>query len=152
MPEPGMVIIGGGMAGARAIVSLRANGWQGGITLISEETLLPYDRPPLSKAMLTDEPEPQPVYLLDDSMLASLNATLLRGVAATAIDRRARMVLRGDGSSIGYHKLLIATGARPRRLTLPGGELAYTLRDFADGDRLRNRLRNSASAAVMAIE
>ena len=53
------------------------------ITLVGEETLLPYDRPPLSKAMITDEQEPQPVYLLDEGMLASLKATLLRGVRAT---------------------------------------------------------------------
>ena len=57
MAEAGMVIVGGCMAGARAIVGLRANGWQGAITLIGEETLLPYDRPPLSKAMLTEEKE-----------------------------------------------------------------------------------------------
>lgn len=149
MPDAGMVIVGGGMAGARAIVSLRANGWQGPITLISEETLLPYDRPPLSKAMLTDEPEPQPVYLLDESMIASLNATLIRSARATGIDRRIKAVLLEDGRTVSYDKLLIATGAKPRKLTLPGGELAYTLRDFADGDHLRKHLRSSASAAIV---
>ncbi len=149
MPDAGMVIVGGGMAGARAIVSLRANGWQGPITLISEETLLPYDRPPLSKAMLTDEPEPQPVYLLDESMIASLNATLIRSARATGIDRRIKAVLLEDGRTVSYDKLLIATGAKPRKLTLPGGELAYTLRDFVDGDHLRKHLRSSASAAIV---
>jgi 3-phenylpropionate/trans-cinnamate dioxygenase ferredoxin reductase subunit len=149
MPEPGMVIIGGGMAGARAIVSLRANGWQGAVSLITEETLLPYERPPLSKAMLTDEPEPQPVYLLDESMLASLNATVIRGVRATGIDRGAKQALLADGRAIAYHKLLIATGAKPRKLTIQGGELAYTLRDFADGDHLRKSLRASTSAAII---
>jgi len=149
MPDAGMVIVGGGMAGARAIVSLRANGWQGPITLISEETLLPYDRPPLSKAMLTDEPEPQPVYLLDESMIASLNATLIRSARAFGIDRRIKAVLLEDGRTVSYDKLLIATGAKPRKLTLPGGELAYTLRDFADGDHLRKHLRSSASAAIV---
>ncbi|WP_395688668.1 NAD(P)/FAD-dependent oxidoreductase [Aestuariivirga sp.] len=149
MPEPGMVIVGGGMAGARAIVSLRANGWPGPVTLITEETLLPYERPPLSKAMITDEPEPQPVYLLDEGMLASLNATTIRGVRATGIDRQSKGILLADGRAIAYHKLLIATGAKPRKLTLPGGELAYTLRDFADGDHLRRSLRASASAAII---
>jgi len=144
-----MVIVGGGMAGARAIVSLRANGWQGAVTLITEETLLPYERPPLSKAMLTDEPEPQPVFLLDESMLASLNATVIRGTAATGIDRTDKAVLLADGRAIGYKKLLIATGAKPRKLTIQGGELAYTLRDFADGDHLRKSLRASTSAAII---
>ena len=144
-----MVIVGGGMAGARAIVSLRASGFQGPITLVSEETLLPYDRPPLSKAMLTDEQEPQPVYLLDESMIASLNATFIRGCRASAIDRKARALVLEDGRALRYDKLLIATGAKPRRLAIEGGELAYTLRDFADGDHLRNRLRASSSAAII---
>jgi 3-phenylpropionate/trans-cinnamate dioxygenase ferredoxin reductase component len=144
-----MVIVGGGMAGARAIVNLRASGWEGDITLVGEETLLPYDRPPLSKAMITDEQEPQPVYLLDDSMLASLKATLLRGVRATGIDRANKVLHLEDGASLAYGKLLIATGARPRRLTLPGGELGYTLRDYADGDHLRNRIRASESVAII---
>ena len=149
MSEAGIVIVGGGMAGARAIVSLRANGYQGPVTLVSEETLLPYDRPPLSKAMLLEENEPQPVLLLDDSMIASLNAIFVRGVKATAIDRKQKALVLEDGRAIAYDKLLIATGAKPRRLSIVGGELAYTLRDFADGDHLRNRLRQSTSAAII---
>jgi 3-phenylpropionate/trans-cinnamate dioxygenase ferredoxin reductase subunit len=149
MADQGMVIVGGGMAGARAIVSLRANGWQGSITLIGEETLLPYDRPPLSKAMLTEEKEPSPAYLLDESMIASLKAHFLRGARAVSIDRQAKAVVLEDGRAISYGKLLIATGAKPRRLSIEGGELAYTLRDFADGDHLRSRLRASASAAIV---
>ena len=144
-----MVIVGGGMAGARAIVNLRASGYAGPITLISEETLLPYDRPPLSKAMLVEEHEPNPVYLLDDSMMASLGASFIRGNAATRIDRAEKRVHLADGSDIAYDKLLIATGAKPRHLSISGGELAYTLRDFADGDHLRNRLRASKSAAII---
>ena len=149
MSEAGMVIVGGGMAGARAIVSLRANGWQGPVTLVSEETLLPYDRPPLSKAMLTDDQEPTPVNLLDDSMIASLNAIFIRGSRAVAIDRANKSVTLADGRAIAYDKLLIATGAKPRRLGIEGGELAYTLRDFADADHLRGRLRASATAAIV---
>ena len=149
MPDSGMVIVGGGMAGARAIVSLRANGWDGPITLISEETLLPYDRPPLSKAMLTEEQEPSPTYLLDESMIASLKADFVRGARAIGIDRAKKTVVLEDGRAIPYEKLLIATGAKPRRLTIEGGELAYTLRDFADGDHLRSRLRASRSAAIV---
>jgi 3-phenylpropionate/trans-cinnamate dioxygenase ferredoxin reductase subunit len=149
MSEAGMVIVGGGMAGARAIVSLRANGWSGPITLIGEETLLPYDRPPLSKAMLTEEKEPSPAYLLDESMISSLNAIFVRGARAETIDRKAKAVVLEDGRAIAYDRLLIATGAKPRRLTIEGGELAYTLRDFADGDHLRSRLRASASAAIV---
>jgi 3-phenylpropionate/trans-cinnamate dioxygenase ferredoxin reductase subunit len=149
MSDAGMVIVGGGMAGARAIVSLRANGFQGPVTLVGEETLLPYERPPLSKAMLVDEQEPQPVLLLDEGMIASLNAVFVRGVKAIGIDRKAKVLVLEDGRAIAYDKLLIATGAKPRRLTIEGGELAYTLRDFADGDHLRSRLRQSKSAAII---
>ena len=149
MSDAGMVIVGGGMAGARAIVSLRASGFQGPITLVSEETLLPYDRPPLSKAMLVEEQEPQPVLLLDEGMIASLNAIFVRDVKAIGIDRKAKALMLEDGRAISYDKLLIATGAKPRRLSIEGGELAYTLRDFADGDHLRSRLRQSKSAAII---
>lgn len=149
MAEAGMVIIGGGMAGARAVVNLRASDWQGPVTLVSEETLAPYDRPPLSKAMLTEEQEPQPVTLLDEGMMASLNAHFIRGNRAVKIDRASKTVVLEDGHSLSYQKLLIATGAKPRRLTIPGGELAYTLRDFADGDHLRHRLRAVKSAAIV---
>ena len=144
-----MVIVGAGMAGARAIVSLRANGWQGPITLVGEEQLLPYDRPPLSKAHITDDDEPSPVLLLDEGMLASLDAKLLRGSRSTGIDRRAKTIQLSDGHALDYHKLLIATGAKPRLLSMPGGNLAYTLRDFADSENLRNRLRAAGSVAVI---
>jgi 3-phenylpropionate/trans-cinnamate dioxygenase ferredoxin reductase subunit len=82
-------------------------------------------------------------------MIASLGAEFVRGARATGIDRRAKALVLEDGRAIAYHKLLIATGAKPRRLTVEGGELAYTLRDFADGDHLRSRLRASASAAIV---
>ena len=145
----GMVIVGGGMAGARAIVNLRVNGWEGLITLVGEEALLPYDRPPLSKALITDETEPQPTYLLDASMLASLKATDIRGLRATAIDRAQHLLHLAGGVTLPYDKLLIATGSKPRRLTLAGGERALTLRDYGDGEVLRQRLRGSASVAII---
>ena len=145
----GMVIVGGGMAGARAIVNLRANGWEGLITLVGEEALLPYDRPPLSKALITGETEPQPTYLLDASMLASLKATVIRGLRATAIDRAQHLLHLAGGVTLPYDKLLIATGSKPRRLGLPGGERALVLRDYGDGEVLRQRLRCSASVAII---
>lgn len=149
MSNVGMVIVGAGMAGSRAVVSLRANGWKGTITLVGEETLLPYDRPPLSKAMLTEESEPSPVYLLDEGMFASLEAKVIRGNRAVALDRAAKTLILENGHLLSYEKLLIATGAKPRRLTIPGGEMAYTLRDYGDADHLRSRLRASKTAAII---
>jgi len=87
MSEPGMVIVGSGKAAARAVVGLREHGWKGSVTLIGEEKHLPYDLPPLSKAAITAAEEPQPVLLLDESMLASLGVTRMSGVAVAAIDR-----------------------------------------------------------------
>lgn len=144
-----MVIVGGGMAGARAVVTLRASGWQGPITLIGGETLLPYDRPPLSKAMITDGEAPAPALLLDRGMVESLDARVIIGHRAVAIDRAARTVALDDGYSIPYEKLLIATGASPRRLAIPGGEHALTLRDYGDGIKLRGRLRDARQAVII---
>jgi NAD(P)H-nitrite reductase large subunit len=90
MTEASMVIVGGGKAGARAAVAFRENAWKGPVTLISDEALAPYDRPPLSKAAIMDEAEPQPVYLLDEGMMASLEVNFLRGSAVVAIDRNTR--------------------------------------------------------------
>ena len=149
MPEPGMVIVGGGKAGARAVVGFRENGWSGSITLVSDENLPPYDRPPLSKATISEESEPQPTYLLDEDMITSLGATFLRGAAATAIDRSAKILNLADGKQIPYDRLLIATGADPRKLSQPGSECTLTLRDFADAVKIRGEFLDGKSIAVI---
>jgi 3-phenylpropionate/trans-cinnamate dioxygenase ferredoxin reductase subunit len=149
MSEPGMVIVGGGKAGARAAVGFRENGWKGPVTLISDESLAPYDRPPLSKAAITDDAEPQPTYLLDEGMIASLEVNFLRGAAATAIDRGARILSLANGKKISYERLLIATGAEPRQLSQAGSECALTLRDFADTVNIRNEFSPGKSIAII---
>lgn len=144
-----MVIVGAGMAGARAVMSLRASGWDGAITLIGEEQLPPYDRPPLSKAAITEDTEPPPVLHLDDGMMASLKVRFIRGNGATAIDRAAQSVALRDGRTITYGKLLLASGAKPRRLSVPGGERALTLRDHGDSAKLRRAFRDGRSVAII---
>ncbi len=134
-----IVIIGAGMAGARAIINLRANGYEGAITLVGDEALLPYDRPPLSKASILAESTPEPVWLLDEGIVASLKAEVISGVAATAIERATKSVRLADGRVLPYDKLLIATGAKPRRLPIPGGEHALLLRNQDDMLLLRQR-------------
>src|SRR4029079_5791504 len=101
----GMVIIGAGMAGHRAVIGLRAAGHQGAITLIGEETWMPYDRPPLSKSALTAEAEPLPVWLMDEDIAKSLKAETRCGVSVVHIDRTARTVRLSDASTIPYAKL-----------------------------------------------
>ncbi len=134
-----IVIIGAGMAGARAIINLRANGYDGAITLVGEEPLLPYDRPPLSKASILADSDPEPVWLLDDGIVASLKAEVITGVAVTAIERAAKSVRLADGRLLPYDKLLIATGAKPRKLPIAGGEHALLLRNQDDMVVLRQR-------------
>lgn len=134
-----IVIIGAGMAGARAVINLRANSYEGAITLVGEEKLLPYDRPPLSKASILAEADPDPVWLLDEGIVASLKADVILGAGATAIDRAAKTVTLSDGRRLPYDKLLIATGAKPRKLPIPGGEHALLLRNQEDTMLLRKR-------------
>ncbi len=140
-----VVIIGGGMAGARACINLRANDYQGHITLISEEALLPYDRPPLSKASILEENVPEPIWLLEPDIVASLKVEAKLGIAVTKIDRSAKQVILADGSVVQYDKLLIATGAKPRSL----GPHALTLRNHNDMLELRNRFKRGKSIVII---
>jgi 3-phenylpropionate/trans-cinnamate dioxygenase ferredoxin reductase subunit len=149
MTEASMVIVGGGKAGARAAVAFRENTWKGPVTLISDEALAPYDRPPLSKAAIMEESEPQPVFLLDEDMMASLKVNFLRGSAAMAIDRDAKTVSLTDGKKISYDRLLIATGAEPRRLSQAGAERALLLRDLVDSAKIRNEFIGGKSVAII---
>jgi 3-phenylpropionate/trans-cinnamate dioxygenase ferredoxin reductase component len=149
MSDAGIVIIGGGMAAARACINLRANDYAGSITLVSEENLLPYDRPPLSKASIVDAAAYEPVLLLDDSIVASLKVDVRLGRTGTAINRSEKTISLNDGSKIPYTKLLIATGAKPRKLNCPGGEFALTLRDHQDTVLLRQKFQPGKKIVVI---
>ncbi len=135
----GIVIVGAGMAGARACINLRAADYQGPITLIGEEVHLPYDRPPLSKASIVEEAEPSPIWLLEPDIVASLKVETKLGVPVKSIDRApSRWCSMMDGA-FPMTKLVLATGAKPRRLPGAGGEHALTLRDHQDTIELRRR-------------
>ena len=120
--DAGMVIIGAGEAGARAAAALRENQYSGPITLIGEERHLPYERPPLSKAAMTAIDEPGAATIMTEAQLAAHGIRHLSGVMVTDIDRMGHTVLLDDGSRVSYGKLLLATGARPRKLTTPGAD------------------------------
>ena len=149
MTDIGMVIVGAGMAGARAVIALRAADYKGPITLIGEEAYLPYDRPPLSKAAITAEEAPAPTLLLDDDQLHSLNATFIRSAKALKLDVKSKTVTLSSGVSVPYEKLLIATGAKPRKLNIPGGEHALLLRDFGDTEVLREVLKPNKKIVII---
>lgn len=133
------VIIGAGQAGVQGAQSLRAAGYQGRIVLLGEEDAAPYQRPPLSKAYLQGALGPDRLALKPEAFYAQNGVDLRLGVRAAAIDRKAARAEIEGGETLAYDRLLIATGAPPRRLHCPGTELAgvHYLRTAADGEGLR---------------
>lgn len=151
MSEFGMVIVGAGEAGTRAAVELRNQGWSGPITLIGEEKRAPYELPPLSKGILLAETEPSPVFILDIEKLSQHEIRFLSGSTTTQIDRAGHTVKLADGQQVGYERLLLATGARPRKLSLEGSDCSSLLylRSFSDALSLRGRLCPGKHVAVI---
>jgi 3-phenylpropionate/trans-cinnamate dioxygenase ferredoxin reductase subunit len=137
MAANGMVIVGAGEAGARAALALREHGWEDAITLIGEEAHLPYERPPLSKRLLVEDKGPLPTILTEERLKENA-ITLLRDRPASALDRAAKEVTLASGARIPYHRLLLATGARPRRLAMTGAEHALYLRTLDDSAWLKS--------------
>ena len=134
----GVVIIGAGHTGAQAVKTLRQEGWRGAITLIGAETEPPYQRPPLSKEILTGVKVLSDCGLFEPSFPARREIDFRPGARAVAIDRKKQEVVLEDGNSIPYGRLLLATGAKPRRLTAPEvgpSDIRY-LRTAADASGL----------------
>jgi 3-phenylpropionate/trans-cinnamate dioxygenase ferredoxin reductase subunit len=139
----GVVIIGAGHTGAQAAKTLRQEGWRGAVTLIGAETEAPYQRPPLSKEILTGVKTLSDCGLFEASFLARREIELRAGTRAVAINRKQQEVLLEDGSSVPYGRLLLATGAEPRRLTVPEvgrSDIRY-LRSAADASGLADIIR-----------
>src|SRR3954451_10185109 len=112
------VIVGAALAGAKAAEALREEGFDGQVVLVGSETERPYERPPLSKEYLRGEADSKP-YVHDEGFYAEKDIDLRLGVTATALDTWARTVVLDDGDSLSYDKLLLTTGAEPRRLPIP---------------------------------
>ncbi|SER40733.1 NAD(P)/FAD-dependent oxidoreductase [Streptomyces qinglanensis] len=136
------VIVGGGLAGAKAAETLRAEGFTGRVILIGDERDHPYERPPLSKGYLAGSDERDSVFVHEPAWYAGADIELHLGQPAVQLDRAGRSVRLGDGTRIHYDKLLLATGAEPRRLDIPGTDLAgvHHLRRLAHAERLRGVL------------
>ena len=137
-----IVIIGAGQAAVQAIVSLRAEGHEGSITLVGAERHLPYQRPPLSKGYLLGEMSADRLLLRPATFYEQSGVSLHIGVAALAVDCGAGEVHLTRGSTLRYDGLLLATGSRPRPLPVPGSDLAgvFTIRGMADVDTIKARL------------
>jgi len=146
-----IVIIGAGQAGVQAAASLRGTGYAGEIALVGDEPFPPYQRPPLSKAYLAGDFARERLFLKPDSFFREAPCDLRLAMRAVAIDRAAKSVRLADGDDIAYSKLLLATGARPRRIRVPGVDLpgVYYLRGIEDVDRLRPELAPGKRLAVV---
>jgi 3-phenylpropionate/trans-cinnamate dioxygenase ferredoxin reductase subunit len=148
-PPRHIVLVGGGLAAQRCCQALRRRGHDGPITLIGDEAVLPYDRPPLSKEHLAGAMDDDALALRPSAWYQDHHVELVLGDAATALDPTARQVRLASGQAIAYDSVLLATGARP--VALPGTEAfenVHLLRSAADATRLRERLRPGARLAI----
>jgi 3-phenylpropionate/trans-cinnamate dioxygenase ferredoxin reductase subunit len=146
-----IAIVGAGQAAAQAIETLHKRGHMGPITLIGDESSLPYQRPPLSKKYLAGSLDRDRLLIRHSAHYADHGVIMRLGFAAVAIDRQRRRVEVADGGAVEYDGLLLATGSHPRLLPLPGAELAgvHYLRSVADVDRLRAELTPGRRAVIV---
>jgi 3-phenylpropionate/trans-cinnamate dioxygenase ferredoxin reductase subunit len=148
--EKGVVIVGGGHGGSQAAASLRADGYDGPLTLVSAETDIPYQRPPLSKAFLKD-PKHDLLPLRPASFYEKERIALRLGVEVTTLDLRDRTVTLSDGAVLEFDRLVLATGARPRLPQVTGIEAdgVLTLRHAADARLIRERMEAANDVVVV---
>ncbi|MGA8115724.1 MAG: FAD-dependent oxidoreductase [Actinocatenispora sp.] len=151
MSSPTFVIVGAGLAGAKAAEALREQGHAGPIVLIGDEPDLPYERPGLSKGYLAGSDDRDSLTVHPREWYAEHDVQLRLGTTVAAVDAAAHQVRLADGSTVGYDKLLLATGASPRQLPLPGSDATgvHHLRTVADSDRIRAALAEVSELVVI---
>jgi 3-phenylpropionate/trans-cinnamate dioxygenase ferredoxin reductase subunit len=148
---PTFAVVGAGLAGAKAAEALRAEGFDGRVVLLGAEPHRPYERPPLSKGYLQGSAERDTLFVHEQAWYAQQQVDLRLDAAVTVLDRHAHELVTTDGSRMRYDKLLLTTGASPRRLPVPGSDLAGVryLRSLEDSDRLAASLRPGARVVVI---
>jgi len=146
-----VVVVGAGAAGAAAVEMLRRRGYDGAITLVGADPSVPYDRPNLSKDYLAGNAPEEWIPLRDEAFYAEHEIDILRGRRATGVDATSRRVLLDDGRTLTYDRLLLATGAEPVRLTMPGADLPHVhyLRTLADSRAIIAAAERARRALVM---
>ncbi|MDQ1620724.1 MAG: 3-phenylpropionate/trans-cinnamate dioxygenase ferredoxin reductase component [Actinomycetota bacterium] len=149
--DPGFVIVGAGLAGAKAAQALRAEGFAGSITIVGDEPYRPYERPPLSKEYLQGRSEREKVFVHPEQWYSEHGIDLLLGTEVTAVDPAAHEVTLDDGAGLAYAKLLLATGSTPRRLTVAGAGLEGIcyLRRLDDSERIRTAFEKASRVAII---
>jgi 3-phenylpropionate/trans-cinnamate dioxygenase ferredoxin reductase component len=145
------VIVGASLAGAKAAEALRKGGFEGDVTLVGEEGERPYERPPLSKEFLRGEAGPEKLFVHREGYYEAAGIELRLGQMVTSIDVGRRAVVLASGERVPYSSLLLCTGARPRRLSLPGADLpgVYYLRDLSSSAILRGAIERASRVIVI---
>src|SRR5216110_1534850 len=146
-----VVIVGAGAAGGAAAEMLRREGYDGSVTLIGTDQFLPYDRPNLSKDYLAGTASEEWIPLRSADFYREQKIDTFTNTSVTAIDPQEKKVMLTDGRSLGYGALLLATGAEPVRLAIPGGDLphVYYLRTLTDSRRIIDKAKSSKRAVVI---
>jgi 3-phenylpropionate/trans-cinnamate dioxygenase ferredoxin reductase subunit len=145
------LIVGASLAGAKAAETLRAEGFDGPLIMIGQESERPYERPPLSKEYLLGKAERDTIYVHPPQWYAEHDVDLRLGVTVTGLSPGSHEVSLADGSRTGYSKLLLATGSSPRRLTVPGADLGGVryLRTVQDSGRLKAAFQDASRVVII---
>ena len=146
-----IVIVGGGHAAGQGAAGLRQIGYDGKLAVVCDEPHIPYQRPPLSKQYLAGEQGLDRVYLRPQAFYQSRDIELRSGARVTEIDTRAKTLVFRDASTLAYDKLLLATGARVRKLDIPGSTLpgVHYLRNIADADNIKAEMVPGRSMTIV---
>jgi 3-phenylpropionate/trans-cinnamate dioxygenase ferredoxin reductase subunit len=151
MDDRTFVIVGASLAGAKAVETLRGEGFTGRVVLVGDETERPYERPPLSKGYLLGKDPRDKAFVHDAAWYSANDVELVLGVEATGIDRAKRTVTLDNVEPLRYDKLLLATGSRVRRLDVPGSDNTgiHYLRTLTQADLLREAVTGGGNVVVI---
>lgn len=145
------VIIGGSHAAAQLAPSLRQNGWEGKISIIGAEPVLPYHRPPLSKTYLAGDKDIHDILIRPQSFYEQQNIHTMLGVTVSKIDRASKKLILADGAEVEYTKLALTTGSKVRKINIPGSNLdgVFYLRDMHDVDNIKRFVGKGKKAVIV---
>jgi 3-phenylpropionate/trans-cinnamate dioxygenase ferredoxin reductase subunit len=149
--EPRFIVVGGGLAGAIAVQTLREDGFDGRITLIGEELHRPYERPPLSKDYLQGRTDRDSIFVHPEAWYVDHAVELCLGASVTSLDPASGTVTTSTGDLLGYDKLLLATGSTPRRLSVSGSSLdgVHYLRSVDDSERIKTSFARTQRVVII---
>lgn len=149
MPRQRHVIVGGGVAAASAAASLRSHGFDGEVIVVSDDEVLPYERPPLSKQFLLPTTPPQPTYMKSEDWYGDHDVQVLLGVRAETLDPVGKTLQLSTGEALGYSRVLLATGVRARPIPGVDSDRVLTLRSVRDALLIRDRLAAVQKVVVL---